>query len=201
MLDLHEPAPGYVEQGNAAFLSGFIGVGLDLDKDLVIVPVQESHLAGNRTLSGKNTGKEWGKELTGCCLDKLLEAQADQSGTLVSQKGGTGEIHRTDGAGGIEGKVTDRCELVQVTVAFQCGLRILPCLAKLDILQLQLDLVELQLLQEPSGIIIGPVPGQMSFSVSDNLLCPVPQRGRARCRLLYGFHAPTSFHKEFHLFI
>src|SRR3990172_3311700 len=84
--------------------------------------------------------------------DERGEAQAFQPGALHPQEPRSGEVNRDDVPVPGEGGVTHRREVVELGVARRRLLRLVPARAQLLVLHLELDLVDLELVQEPQRV-------------------------------------------------
>jgi hypothetical protein len=62
---------------------------------------------------------------------------------------GTSEIDLSDGAGGGEGKIAGRREIVEAGVIIQRHLQFIPGLPQLGVLHLKLNLMDLQFVEQP----------------------------------------------------
>ncbi|MBS1116308.1 MAG: hypothetical protein H6Q87_692 [candidate division NC10 bacterium] len=75
------------------------------------------------------------------------------------QEGGAGEVHGADGPRPVEGQIRHRGQVVECGVPGQPRLAGLARLPELLVLQLQLHLADLELVEEPLGVRVGPGAG------------------------------------------
>src|SRR6185369_14569902 len=117
--------------------------------------IQERHFARFLALAGKDRIEEGDEVGTIFPGNELPETPADQPGAFDAQKFGAAEVHGTDARFTVYGKVADRSEIIEVGVLLQSLLHLVPGLAELGILHLQLDPVDLKFMDEPLHLLPG----------------------------------------------
>jgi hypothetical protein len=93
----------------------------------------------------------------------------------------------------VKGKVTDRREIVEIGILFQCRLGIIPGLAELGVLHLQLDPLDLQFMKQPSRLRLCPGKVRIYGFREQKLFCAAAQLGCFSCVSFALFQDATSF--------
>jgi len=63
-----------------------------------------------------------------------------------------GQVHLHDHARFINGEIAHRCEIVEAGVFLQRRLKLIPGFLQLSVLHLEFDLVDLQFVEQPTGV-------------------------------------------------
>jgi hypothetical protein len=152
---------GNVDDRKPALFPFAFGHGLDPHKERLFRLIRERHFAYLFVPARKypaEKGSEYGARLI---TDEKTETPADQPGALDPQESGAAQVRRTDIPIAVKGKITDRREIVKVGILFQCRLGIIPGLAELGVLHLQLDPLDLQFMKQPPRLRL--CPGKVRF--------------------------------------
>src|SRR6266567_9407212 len=113
---------------------------------------QEHDLARFFGLTREYLVEEAMENRSGFIGDEKIQAPADQKGTLDFQESCAGEIDCPDSPYAVQSIITHRSEVIKFAVSSQESFHLLslgPRLQEFFVLQLQLDLMDLQLVDQP----------------------------------------------------
>src|SRR3990172_1163497 len=124
------------------------------------------------------------------------EATVHQPGAFPPEQARPGEVHLADGPVAAEGHVAHGRKMVEVFVPFPPRLHLRPRLPHLLVLHLQLDLVHLQLVENPLRFFLRPGRGLLLLARFQPLFRPAAQLGGIQWLLTTSFHGCSPLFRQ-----
>jgi hypothetical protein len=183
-------ALGDIHDRHAALLACRASHPLHSDGARLLAIATQGQLARFFFLARHDLGEKGMEDAPGPGGDKEAEAPADQLRPFPAQQASGGQIDIANDPVCIEGRVTDRGKIVQVSVFLQCRLHLGPGVAQILILHLQLDMVHLQFVQQLLRIISGATAGGSRPFLAQHFFRAAAQRVLFK-RALFLVHAIT----------
>ena len=182
-----------VHEHRAAVFPILGGSGLDVHEHRLTAFNLERDVAGFLGPAREDLLEESVKDAAGALGDEEPEPPPHQPGALQFEQARPGEIRLADIAFPAEGKVADRREVIELGVALQSRLQFRPRPLELLVLHLQLDLVHLQLVDEPLCVAGWWLPDlRARGSFPQPILRPAAQLGSVHRRAPALLHEPSS---------